>query len=369
MGAASRSSGHLVLYELARPLLFSLDPEAAHELTLATLQRTWGLSLARWFAPRVDPLPVHVMGLSFSNPVGLAAGLDKTGAHVDALGRLGFGFIEAGTVTPRPQPGNPKPRMFRLVAARAIINRMGFNNPGVDRFASNVRQQQSFRERGGIVGLNIGKNADTPIDNALDDYRTCLRRVYADADYVSINVSSPNTKDLRSLQSARQLAALLAGLTDERKRLEDQHSRRVPLAVKIAPDLPDESVPEVADALVEHGIDAVIATNTTVAREMLGDQKYAKEAGGLSGAPLTVRSTEIIHALSNHLKGALPIIGVGGIMSASDALEKIEAGAALVQLYTGLIYSGPKLIGDCVNAIRHSRCAAFSPPGPTQQRV
>lgn len=352
-----------MLYRLARPLLFSLDAESAHDLTLAGLQRAQ--PIGRFFTKPASPLPLRIMGLSFRNPVGLAAGLDKTAEHIDALGGLGFGFVEAGTVTPRPQPGNAKPRMFRLAGERAIINRMGFNNPGLEDFIDSARRQHSFRTAGGIVGLNIGKNADTPIENALDDYRACLRGVYADADYVSVNVSSPNTKDLRSLQSARQLAALLTGLTDERKRLEDRHDKRVPLAVKIAPDVSDESVPEIADALVNHGIDAVIATNTTVMRNVKKEQKHASEAGGLSGAPLTARATQVVHLLSSHLQGALPIIGVGGIMNGADAVEKMQAGASLVQLYTGLIYSGPGLVAECVNAIRRQNvCAASSPPGP-----
>lgn len=358
-----------MLYQLARPLLFSLDPEAAHELTLAAAQRAHALGVARWVAKRANPLPVSVMGLNFPNPVGLAAGLDKTGAYIDALGNLGFGFIEAGTVTPRPQPGNAKPRVFRLIDSQALINRMGFNNEGVDQFTSNVHRQRAFRERGGILGLNIGKNADTPIDRALDDYRTCLRGVYDDADYVAVNVSSPNTKDLRSLQGARQLAALLSGLAEERKRLEDRHQKRVPLAVKVAPDLPDESVSEIADLLVEHGIDAVIATNTTIAREMVKGHKHAEEAGGLSGRPLTVRATQVVHLFSRHLQGALPIIGVGGIMNGADAVEKMQAGASLVQLYTGFIYAGPHLVAECVEAIRSCQCAVSSLPGPTRQRT
>ena len=358
-----------MLYKLARPFLFSLDPELAHELTLTALQRGHSLGIARWVAEPINPLPVDVMGLNFPNPVGLAAGLDKTAAHIDALGSLGFGFIEAGTVTPRPQPGHAKPRMFRLARAQALINRMGFNNDGADQFVDNVHQQRAFRDRGGIVGLNIGKNADTPVEHALEDYRTCLRRVYDAADYVAVNVSSPNTKELRSLQSAGQLKGLLAGLTDERKRLEDRHGKRVPIAVKIAPDLADESVPEIADQLVEHKMDAVIATNTTLARDKVHGHKYADESGGLSGQPLTERATQVVHLLARHLRGALPIIGVGGIMSGVDAVEKMQAGASLVQLYTGFIYSGPQLVAECVEAIRKSECVALSPRGPTSQRA
>ena len=277
------------------------------------------------------------MGLNFPNPVGLAAGLDKTAAHIDALGSFGFGFIEVGTVTPRPQPGNAKPRMFRLTRSQALINRMGFNNEGAEQFVDNVHQQRAFRDRGGIVGLNIGKNADTPIERALDDYRTCLRRVYDDADYVAVNVSSPNTKELRSLQSARQLDGLLTGLTEERKRLEDRHGKRVPIAVKIAPDVADSSVPEIADQLVEHEMDAVIATNTTIARGKVSGVKHADEAGGLSGRPLTERATQVVHLLARHLQGALPIIGVGGIMSGVGRSRKNSGrclvGAALHRLH------------------------------------
>ena len=358
-----------MLYKLARPFLFSLDPELAHELTLTALQRGHDLGIARWVAKPLNPLPVKVMGLNFPNPVGLAAGLDKTAAHIDALGSLGFGFIEVGTVTPRPQPGHAKPRMFRLVRAQALINRMGFNNDGADQLVDNAHQQRAFRDQGGIIGLNIGKNADTPIERALEDYRTCLRGVYDAADYVAVNVSSPNTKELRSLQSARQLEGLLTGLSDERKRLEDRHGKRVAIAVKIAPDLADKSVTEIADQLVEHKMDAVIATNTTLARDKVHGQKYADQSGGLSGRPLTERATQVVHLLARHLRGALPIIGVGGIMSGVDAVEKMQAGASLVQLYTGFIYSGPQLIAECVEAIRKSECVALSPRGPTSRRA
>ncbi|MEP6607676.1 MAG: quinone-dependent dihydroorotate dehydrogenase [Burkholderiaceae bacterium] len=356
-----------MLYPIARSLFFSLDPETAHQLTLAALQRAHALGLTRLIAKHSAALPVTVMGLNFRNPVGLAAGLDKSAQHIDALGSLGFGFVEVGTVTPRPQPGNPKPRMFRLPDSRALINRMGFNNPGVDQFIANVHRQRAFRDQGGIIGINIGKNADTPIEKALEDYRMCLRGVYGDADYVAVNVSSPNTKELRSLQSAPQLSAVLTGLTEERKRLEDRHEKRVPLAVKIAPDLLNESISEIGDALVEQGIDAVIATNTTIERNLPREPKHATECGGLSGGPLRDRATEVVHVLSRHLKGALPIIAVGGIISGEDAAEKIRAGASLVQLYTGLIYSGPELVADCVDAIRRNGCAASSLPGPTRR--
>ena len=358
-----------MLYTLARPLLFSLDAEVAHDLTLSALQRGYDVGAARWLAKPVNPLPVRVMGLNFSNPIGLAAGLDKTGAHIDALGSFRFGFIEAGTVTPRPQSGNPKPRMFRLPRSHALINRLGFNNEGADQFVDHVRQQQTFRQRGGILGLNIGKNADTPIEQALEDYRICLRRVYDDADYVAVNISSPNTAELRSLQSVRQLAALLTGLGDERKRLEDRHGKRVPIAVKIAPDIADASVPGIADQLVEHGMDAVIATNTTVNRAKVAGERHADEPGGLSGRPLTQRSTQVVRLLQLHLQGALPIIGVGGVMSGADAVEKMRAGASLVQIYTGFVYAGPQLVAECVEAVRNEGCAVSSPPGPTRRRA
>jgi dihydroorotate dehydrogenase len=341
-----------VLYTFARSVLFSLDPEVAHDLTLKQLGRAYALGLTRFVCRSVPPLPVTVMGLDFPNPVGLAAGMDKNGDHIDALGTFGFGFIEAGTVTPRPQPGNPKPRVFRLVPAQGVINRMGFNNDGIDKFVDNVQRQRTFRRRGGIVGLNIGKNADTPLERALDDYRTGLQRVYEHADYVAVNISSPNTKDLRALQGTRELASLLGGLRDERRRLEDRHHRRVPLAVKIAPDLDDDALPLIADTLVAHGVDAVIATNTTIARDRVKGLPHADETGGLSGRPLTERATQVVDILARHLQGALPIIGVGGIMNGADAAEKIQAGASLVQVYTGFIYSGPDIVADCVEAIR-----------------
>jgi dihydroorotate dehydrogenase len=347
-----------VFYSLARSFLFWLDPERAHDLTLSQLARAHALGLTRFACRAAPALPVSVMGLDFPNPVGLAAGMDKNGECIDALGALGFGFIEVGTVTPRAQPGNPKPRVFRLVEAQAVINRMGFNNNGVDALVENVRKQTAFRRRGGVLGINIGKNADTPLGRALDDYRTGLARVYEHADYVAVNVSSPNTKDLRALQGARELSTLLAGLADERRRLEDRYGRRVPLAVKIAPDLADDAVRTIADTLVARGADAVIATNTTVTRERVKGQPHADETGGLSGRPLTDRATHVVDVLARHLKRALPIIGVGGIMNGADAAEKIEAGASLVQIYTGFIYAGPDLVADCVEAIRDYQARA-----------
>jgi dihydroorotate dehydrogenase len=349
-----------VLYDLARPFIFTLDPETAHHVAFANLRRAHALGLTRLLRPHVADDPVEVMGLAFPNPVGLAAGLDKNAEHIDALADFGFGFIEVGTVTPRPQPGNPAPRLFRLPKAAALINRMGFNNEGLERFVANV---QASRSRQVVLGLNIGKNADTPIERALDDYLAGLRRVYPllleRPGYVAVNISSPNTSNLRSLQGGAALRSLLAGLRKARLQLADQHGTMVPLAVKIAPDLDDAELPRIADSLVANGIDAVIATNTTVARDAVAGLPHAAEAGGLSGAPLTARSTEVVRLLAERLKGALPVIGVGGIMSGEDAVAKVAAGAALVQLYTGIIYRGPALVGECRRAIlRHRRRAA-----------
>jgi dihydroorotate dehydrogenase len=349
-----------VLYDLARPFIFTLDPETAHHVAFANLRRAHALGLTRLLRPHVADDPVEVMGLAFPNPVGLAAGLDKNAEHIDALADFGFGFIEVGTVTPRPQPGNPAPRLFRLPKAAALINRMGFNNEGLERFVANV---QASRSRQVVLGLNIGKNADTPIERALDDYLAGLRRVYPllleRPGYVAVNISSPNTSNLRSLQGGAELRSLLAGLRKARLQLADQHGTMVPLAVKIAPDLDDAELPRIADSLVANGIDAVIATNTTVARDAVAGLPHAAEAGGLSGAPLTARSTEVVRLLAERLKGALPVIGVGGIMSGEDAVAKVAAGAALVQLYTGIIYRGPALVGECRRAIlRHRRRAA-----------
>jgi dihydroorotate dehydrogenase len=346
-----------VLYDLARPFIFTLDPETAHHVAFSNLNRAHALGLTRLLRPHVADDPVEAMGLRFPNPVGLAAGLDKDAEHIDALADFGFGFIEVGTVTPRPQPGNPAPRLFRLPPARALINRMGFNNQGLDRFVANVR---ASRARHVVLGLNIGKNADTPIEKALDDYLIGLRRVYPllldRPGYIAVNISSPNTKNLRALQGGTELVALLKGLRRARRQLADEHGRRVPLAVKIAPDLDDAELPRVADALVDHEIDAVIATNTTVSRGGVAGLPHAEEAGGLSGAPLAARSTEVIRLLARHVKGALPVIGVGGIMSGDEAAEKLAAGAVLVQLYTGIVYRGPGLVGECRRAIlRHRR--------------
>ena len=339
------------LYSLARPLLFAMDPEAAHNLTLPALKRASALGLTRLIKkPAADPRTV--MGITFPNPVGLAAGLDKDGAYIDALAELGFGSIEVGTVTPRPQPGNPKPRIFRLPQANAIINRMGFNNGGVDAFVANVRSSKFYQNRDGVLGLNIGKNADTPIERAADDYLHCLQKVYPYASYVTVNISSPNTKNLRQLQGASELDALLAQLKQEQRRLADQHQRYVPLALKIAPDMDAEQVKNIADSLVRHQIDGVIATNTTLSRDAVEGMPHGAEAGGLSGAPVFALSNTVIKLLKAELGGALPIIGVGGIMRGADAKAKIDAGAQLVQLYSGLIYAGSGLIGDCAAALR-----------------
>ena len=340
-----------LLYALARPLLFSLDAEEAHNLTLPALRRAASLGMTRLLR-RPAPDPRTVMGITFPNPVGLAAGLDKDGAYIDGLAALGFGFIEIGTVTPRAQPGNPKPRMFRLPEATAIINRMGFNNGGVDAFVRNVQASKFYRNKEGVLGLNIGKNADTPIERAADDYLICLEKVYPYASYVTVNISSPNTKNLRQLQGASELDGLLATLKDAQLRLADQHKRYVPILLKIAPDVDAEQVKNIADALLRHRFDGVIATNTTISRDAVQGMPHANEAGGLSGAPVFDASNKVIRALKAELGDALPIIGVGGILSGADARAKVEAGAALVQLYSGLIYRGPALIRECADALR-----------------
>ena len=339
------------LYALARPLLFSLDAEEAHNLTLPALRRAASLGMTRLLR-RPAPDPRTVMGITFPNPVGLAAGLDKDGAYIDGLAALGFGFIEIGTVTPRAQPGNPKPRMFRLPEATAIINRMGFNNGGVNAFVRNVQASRFYRNKEGVLGLNIGKNADTPIERAADDYLICLEKVYPYASYVTVNVSSPNTKNLRQLQGASELDGLLATLKDAQLRLADQHKRYVPILLKIAPDVDAEQVKNIADALLRHRFDGVIATNTTISRDAVQGMPHANEAGGLSGAPVFDASNKVIRALKAQLGDAMPIIGVGGVLSGADARAKVEAGAALVQLYSGLIYRGPALIRECADAMR-----------------
>jgi dihydroorotate dehydrogenase len=331
----------ILLYQLAKPLLFRLDPETAHDLTLKSLARAhrFGMLVSKQFIAKQATL---AMGLAFPNPVGLAAGLDKNGAYIDALAALGFGFIEIGTVTPRPQPGNPRPRMFRLVEEEAIINRMGFNNQGVDQLIENVK---SSRYRG-ILGINIGKNFDTPIECAADDYLACLEKIYEFASYITVNISSPNTKNLRQLQQETEFDALLAALKQKQKLLETQHGKYVPLAIKIAPDLNDAEIDMIADRLLAHRIDGVIATNTTLSRAGVESSRHRQETGGLSGKPLQHAATSVVRRLAQQLKGRIPIIGVGGIMSAAAAKEKFDAGATLIQIYSGLICRGPDLIRD-----------------------
>src|SRR6201994_3682037 len=325
-----------------------MDAEDAHHLTLRLLGAAGRTGRAGTVAPRVPDAPRTVMGLTFRNPVGLAAGLDKDGACIDGLAALGFGFIEVGTVTPRAQPGNARPRMFRLPQTNAVINRMGFNNAGVDQFVANV---QAARYRG-VLGLNIGKNADTPIERAADDYLYCLERVYPFASYVTINISSPNTKNLRQLQGAGELDALLGALKDKQQRLSDLHGKLVPLALKIAPDLDDEQIKPIAGTLLTHKIDGVIATNTTLSRTAVTGMKHGDEAGGLSGHPVFEASNNVIRGLRSEVGDAVPIIGVGGIFCGDDARAKIAAGASLVQLYTGFIYRGPSLVAECAQALR-----------------
>jgi dihydroorotate dehydrogenase len=340
-------------YPFARSLLFSLDAEHAHELTLQALQRAYDCRVTRKLLHSAPQLPIELMGLTLRNPVGLAAGLDKNGAHIDALANLGFGFVEVGTVTPKPQPGNPKPRLFRLPRAQALINRFGFNNDGLDTFIANVQRSQ-WRRQGGILGLNIGKNAATPIDQAADDYLLGLQAVYPHADYITVNISSPNTKNLRALQDQSELGGLLGPLQQRREQLADQYGRYVPMVVKIAPDLTHEQVDAIAGVLVHYGIDGVIATNTTLAREAVQGLPHANEAGGLSGAPVHELSLAVIERLRAQLGKTYPIIGVGGIDSGEAAAQKIAAGANAIQLYTGLIYKGPSLIAQCVDALRTS---------------
>jgi len=336
------------MYRLFRPALFRLDPEIAHHLTLAGLNAAYSLGLSRIVSPRPPDDPRTVMGLNFPNPVGLAAGLDKNGDCINGLAALGFGFIEIGTVTPLPQPGNPKPRLFRLPQANAIINRMGFNNHGVNKLIENVRHAKYQ----GILGINIGKNAATPIEKAADDYLICLRKVYAFASYITVNISSPNTRNLRQLQDEDALNDLLIQLKAEQQKLADTHGKYVPIALKIAPDLETEQIVQIARLLVQHRIDGVIATNTTLSREGVANLPHGTETGGLSGSPVRDKSTAVIRQLAAELKGALPIIGVGGILSGADAAEKITAGASLVQIYSGLVYRGPALISEACAAIR-----------------
>ncbi|EEY93403.1 dihydroorotate oxidase [Acinetobacter junii SH205] len=333
-----------MLYSLARPLLFTLAPERAHELTLSMLDKAYKLGFMH---QKVANKHVTCMGIEFPNPVGLAAGLDKNGAHIDALSALGFGFIEIGTITPRPQAGNPQPRLFRIPEAKAIINRMGFNNDGVDKLVENVKASK-FK---GILGINIGKNADTPVEDAVSDYLICLEKVYNYASYITVNISSPNTKNLRSLQSGDALTELLQTLKDRQLELAEQYNHYVPLVLKVAPDLTIEDINFISTQLLKFKIDGLIVTNTTLGREGVENLPNGNEAGGLSGAPVFEKSTECLRQFSKILDGRMPLIGVGGIVSGDQAVIKQQAGASLIQVYSGLIYTGPTLVKDCVDAM------------------
>ncbi len=335
------------MYDALRPLLFKLDAEAAHRATLYALGVAQRSGLGRWVNTPPADLPVRAFGLDFPNPVGLAAGLDKNAEYLDALGMLGFGFIEVGTVTPKPQPGNARPRLFRLPRHEAIINRMGFNNAGVDALVANV-QRASWR---GVLGINIGKNKDTPNDKAVNDYLYCLKRVYAHASYVTINISSPNTRGLRDLQQAQTLHRFIAMLREAQEHLGAQHGQRKPMLLKIAPDLDEAELDAIAGVLLRVGIDGVICTNTTVDHTLVADSPRASEAGGLSGKPLFAHATAVLAGMRQRLAGRIPLIGVGGILDGSDAAEKFDAGASLVQVYSGLVYRGPRLINECVAEI------------------
>ncbi|MCE5232239.1 MAG: quinone-dependent dihydroorotate dehydrogenase [Mizugakiibacter sp.] len=342
------------MYALARPLLFCLDAERAHDLGLIGIESAYRTGLNALLATRPAPLPTRAFGLEFANPVGLAAGLDKNGAHVDALAALGFGFVEVGTVTPRPQPGNPKPRMFRLPEHQAVINRMGFNNDGVDALVRNVERARYD----GVLGINIGKNKDTPNARAADDYLACLERVYARASYVTVNISSPNTQGLRDLQGEEALKRLIGTLRDAQERLTVQHGRYRPMLLKIAPDLTEAEQDGIAEALLQVGVDGLICTNTTIDRDAIAGHPLAQEGGGLSGRPVFARSTAVLRGMAERLGDRIPLVGVGGILGGDDAAAKIRAGAALVQCYTGLVFRGPELIGECVEAIRTLRTHA-----------
>ncbi len=335
------------MYSLLRPLLFSLDAEKAHHLTLESLKFAHNSGLLSLYAGKPVDDPVTVFGIEFPNRVGLAAGLDKNADYIDALGALGFGFVEVGTITPRPQAGNPQPRLFRAVAQRGILNRMGFNNLGVEHLLNNIKQR-TYR---GVLGVNIGKNATTPVENALDDYLLCLDAVYADCDYITVNLSSPNTPGLRDLQFGEPLKRLLDGLKNRHHQLQVQHGKCTPLLVKIAPDLAESDINDIAQTFLQLQIDGVIATNTTIDKSELAGTGLENEAGGLSGAPVYEKSTVVLRYLSQQLQGKIPLIGVGGIESGAQAREKIDAGASLVQLYSGLIYSGPALVRECAAAL------------------
>lgn len=333
-----------MLYSLARPFLFSLAPERAHDLTLSLLKKTYKLGVMR---QTIEAKPITCMGIQFPNPVGLAAGLDKNGAYIDALASLGFGFIEIGTITPRPQSGNPQPRLFRIPEAQAIINRMGFNNDGVDKLIENVKASHYK----GVLGINIGKNADTAVEDAVSDYLICLEKVYNYASYITVNISSPNTKNLRSLQSGHALTELLETLKKRQLELAEEFQHYVPLVLKVAPDLTIPDIEFIASELMKFKIDGLIVTNTTLSRDGVENLPFGDEAGGLSGAPVFEKSTACLHAFSKLLKDQIPLIGVGGILAGEQAAAKQKAGAQLVQIYSGLIYTGPALIKDCVSAM------------------
>jgi len=335
------------MYPLIRKALFIADPETAHGLALEGLRLGYGVGATHLLCKTMS-LPVTVMGLEFPNPVGMAAGMDKNGDYIEALGSLGFGFIEVGTVTPRPQQGNPKPRIFRIEKANAMINRLGFNNKGVDHL---VQQAKKHRFKG-ILGINIGKNFDTPNDKAADDYLVCLEKVYPYADYITINISSPNTRGLRDLQDTEQLNSLLAVLNKRRLELADEFHKRVPLVVKVAPDLENEQIPGMAEVVVQNEFDGLIATNTTISRDAVKGMRHSDEQGGLSGAPVKDMANHVLAEFRTHLPSGIALIGTGGITNGEDAAEKIQLGADLVQFYTGFVYKGPDLVGDCVKAIR-----------------
>lgn len=335
------------MYPLLRPLLFALDAEKAHHLTLDGLALAHKFGLLPLVAGQPISDPVTVFGLQFPNRVGLAAGLDKNADYIDALGALGFGFVEVGTITPRPQPGNPQPRLFRAVAQRGIVNRMGFNNLGVEHLLQNIRR----RTYNGVLGVNIGKNATTPVENALDDYLLCLDAVYADCDYITVNLSSPNTPGLRDLQFGEPLRRLLDGLKTRQQQLQVQHGVYRPLLVKIAPDLAEDDIDDIARTFLQLQVDGVIATNTTIDKSALAGTPLANEAGGLSGAPVYEKSTAVLQRLAQQLQGRIPLVGVGGIESGEQACAKLAAGASLVQLYSGLIYRGPVLVRECAVAL------------------
>ncbi|WP_133406649.1 quinone-dependent dihydroorotate dehydrogenase [Parashewanella tropica] len=337
-----------MIYNLAKKFMFNMDAEKAHDLALSSLKKTANSPFSCFYRQNVKSTPVEVMGLTFPNPVGLAAGLDKNGEAIDAFAAMGFGFVEVGTVTPRPQPGNDKPRLFRLEDAEAIINRMGFNNHGVDYLVKNLMAKKSNI----IVGVNIGKNKDTPVENGKDDYLICMEKVYPYASYITVNISSPNTPDLRSLQFGELLDDLLLSLKEKQSELESKYIKYVPLALKIAPDLNDQEINQIAQSLINNKFDAVIATNTTLSRKGVEGLQHGNEAGGLSGKPLTDDSTLVVAKLSTALNGAIPIIGVGGISSGHDAMAKINAGASLVQIYSAFIYQGPELIADILEKYR-----------------